>query len=51
MHTCQVLLSNGLNLQFHIMILSAENQKGVSAVEGYSVENQKGVIAIDFIQQ
>ena len=31
-----------------MMILSAENQKGINAVQRYSVENQKGTIAIDF---
>ena len=30
---------------------SAENQKGVNAVQQCSVENQKGAIAIDFVQQ
>ena len=30
------------------MISSAENQKGINAVEGCSIETQKGTIAIDF---
>ena len=34
-----------------MFISSAENQKGVNAVEGCSVENQKGAITIDFEQQ
>ena len=29
---------------------SAENQKGVNAVQRCSVENQKGAISIDFVQ-
>ena len=33
------------------MILSAENQKGINAVQRYSVENQKGTTAIDFVQK
>ena len=31
-------------------ILSAENQKGINAVQQCSVENQKGVIPRDFVQ-
>ena len=30
---------------------SAENQKGVNAVQPYSVENQRGASAIDYVQQ
>ena len=32
------------------MILSAESQKGINAVQ-CSIENQKGAITIDFVQQ
>ena len=32
-------------------ISSAENQKGVNAVQQCSIENQKGTIAIDFVQR
>ena len=31
-------------------MLSAESQKGINAVQQYSVENQKGAIARDFVQ-
>ena len=31
--------------------MSAENQKGVNAVQWCSIENQKGVIAVDFVQR
>ena len=34
-----------------VCILSAENQKGVNAVQQCSVENQNGAIAIDFVQR
>ena len=33
-----------------ISISSAENQKGINAVQRCSIENQKGTIAIDFVQ-
>ena len=32
-------------------ILSAENQKGVNAVQQCSVDKQKGTIIIDFVQR
>ena len=32
-------------------ILSAENQKGINAVQECSDENQKGAITIDFVQR
>ena len=31
-------------------VSSAENQKGIDAVQWCSIENQKGAIAIDFVQ-
>ena len=32
-------------------ISSAENQKGVNAIQRCSVENQNGTVAIDFVRQ
>ena len=32
------------------IISSAENQKGINAVQRSSIENQKGAIVIDFVQ-
>ena len=50
-----VFVLNGLTCPSHNYVLtymlSAENQKGVNAIQQFSIENQKGAIAIDFVQR